>query len=110
MEKLQNSEVFSRKIQESPLLVVQFGSAQCAPCTAIEAKLDRFTQAFPEVQSVYVSVEKFPETAASQNVFTVPAVLVFAEGRLTLREAGYFSLDALLERVSRYAELLKSEE
>ena len=91
---------------QHPVLILQFGSQSCAPCKAIHARLDRWLDLHPAVCGVYVPIEDFPQLAAQNQVFTVPTVLVYVDGRCTLRESGYFSLDELLAQAERYLDLL----
>lgn len=106
MQVLQHSDDLARLAAENTVLLVQFGAETCAPCRAIKQRIDRWTAQHPQVQSVYVPIEAFPENAAQENVFSVPTILVFVEGQRTIRESGYFSLDNLLVQVQRYLDLL----
>lgn len=51
-------------------------------------------------------IEDHPEEAARAAVFTVPTVLVYVEGKLSIRASGYFSLDAILAKVERFIDLM----
>ena len=110
MKRMEYRGQLDEQRERSPLLLVQFGSAPCTPCTAISQKLDRFLEEHRQVEGLYVPLEDFPEDAAAQGIFTAPAVLLFAEGRLTVRESGYFSLEDVCSRVLRYAELMQETE
>ena len=46
-----------------------------------------------------MSVEAEPAKAAQQSIFTVPAIVVYVDGKEVMRRAGYFSLDELLDQV-----------
>lgn len=110
MRQFQAGSNFYITTAETPLRIVQFGSSACAPCFAIRNKLDKWVAQHKGVDSVYISVEDFPEVAAQEGVFAVPAVFVIADGRLTLRESGCFSLDELLARCEQYFSMLHSAE
>ena len=86
--------------------IVQFGSAGCAPCTALKSKLEVWCRAHPGVMFWYVPLEACPELAAQAGIFTAPAVQIFVEGRLTIQESGYFSLEAIFARLERYLTLM----
>ena len=106
MQQLTPSLPLEDLIARHPVLLVQFGSAACAPCRAIHSRLDSWLTCHPAAQGVYIPLAQFPQLAAQNQVFTVPTVLVYVEGRCTLRESGYFSLDGLLMQVQRYLDLL----
>ncbi len=107
MKTLERSTELQQAICNEKILIVQFGSAACAPCHSIRNKIDTWCDAVKDVSSLYIPVEKFSELAAQSSVFTVPTILVYVEGKLTVRESGYFGLDSILQRVQRYRELLQ---
>ena len=86
--------------------IVSHGTNACAPCHAIQYKLDEWQKTHPEVETLYVPLEQFPALAAEEGIFAAPTLLFFVEGKLTLRESGYFSLSLFLERAERYVNLL----
>ena len=93
-------------IRTEGVQIVQFGAASCAPCTALEQKLAHWCRTHPAVDFLYVPLETCPAAAAQEGIFTTPAILVFVQGRMTLRESGYFSLEAILSRIERDLSLL----
>ncbi len=93
-------------IHQNSLVILQFGSETCMPCHAIHQRIDCWQKKYPDVLTRYVSIEEYPERTAQLAVFSVPAVLVYAEGHEALRETGYFSLDEILEKTERYIQLM----
>lgn len=79
--------------------IVQYGSDTCQPCGALETKLGAWVKEHEGIDYSYVSVELEPAKAAQQSVFTVPAIVVYMDGKELMRRAGYFNLDELLEQV-----------
>lgn len=107
MKTLESSTELQQAICNEKILIVQFGSAACAPCHSIRNKIEAWCDAVKNVSSLYIPVETFSELAAQSSVFAVPTILVYVEGKLTVRESGYFGLDSILQRVQRYRELLQ---
>ncbi len=93
----------------SEVVILQFGTESCAPCSAIKQRIDAWCRDYPEVQARYVPLEDFPELGAEYGIFSVPTILVFVQGKVTIRESGYFSLDEILQRTERYIQLLNAE-
>ncbi len=91
---------------KTPALILQFGSSSCAPCTAIRQRIEQWLENYPIVSYRYMSIDDNPEIAAEYNIFSVPAVVVFIDGKLSICESGYFSLDDVLTRTERYLSLL----
>ncbi len=106
MEVLLKIENLESLIQQSKVLILQFGTSTCTPCVAIKQKIDNWSKDHINVTCKYISIEEFPEIAAKQDVFSAPTILVFVEGKMTIRETGYFSLDEIFQRTERYLRLL----
>ena len=50
---------------------------------------------------VYVDIEKTPEVAAQQSIFTVPVIVVYFDGRESYRKARNVGIDELTALVKR---------
>ncbi len=109
MEILKQESGLDSRIQSENILIVQYGSQGCAPCHALRKKLADYVNTFPEVSAIYIPTEDFPELAAQAGVFTVPTILVYVRGKLTIRESGYFSLQSILSKIDQYRTLLNDE-
>ena len=94
-------------IAESPLLLLQYGDDACGPCHAIRFRLDRWLEG-RNINARYVDIRKHLECCAQRNIFSVPTVAVYMDGRLMVQESGCFSLEKLLERAERYMEMRES--
>ena len=98
------NEDLNTLITESPTLVLQFGEDACGPCHAIRYKLERWLDG-KEIEARYIDIEKNLELCSQIGIFSAPTVIVYMNGQVVARESGYFSLDAMLERVERYMEM-----
>ncbi len=107
MRKLTDEGEVTALLRESRILLLEFGSASCAPCASIRSRIDGWNSRRQEVQTRYVPMEEFPAFSAQYGIFSVPTVLVFVHGKMTIRESGFFSLDDILHRVERYGRLLE---
>ncbi len=106
MKEYNASHSFQEKLEQDGVLIIQFGSASCLPCTALRQRISLWQEVHSDVEALYVPLEKYPQLAAQNGIFTVPSVLVYVNGHLTLRESGYFSLELLLRQVERYFSLM----
>lgn len=105
MQILEKAEDYAKQRAASALFLVQFGTDTCAPCHAIQYKLDAWLKEHTSVKSLYIPLEQFPALAAEESIFSAPTLLFFVEGKLTLRESGYFSLNEFLEKAERYLQM-----
>ncbi len=96
-------------ISKQPAVMVLFGGPDCGVCHAIRPRLEALvTEAFPNMQFVYVDCADDPATCAQHMVFTVPVVKVWLDGRLAGEWARAFSVDAIRAALKRPYELLFS--
>lgn len=102
MYNLSKNEDVDTLISENKVVILQFGTESCAPCKAIKMKLDEWGAKHPDILIRYIPVEQFPETAAQRNVLSSPSLFLYVNGKCTLKEAGYFSLEDFLHKTERY--------
>ncbi|MGN0076365.1 MAG: thioredoxin family protein [Parafannyhessea sp.] len=102
MRELRKGESVGEAVSSAPLAIVEYGSATCAPCAALHQRIEQWEGEHPGTIALYVPLERHMEEAAQVGVMGAPTVEVWAQGKLALREAGYFSLDLLLQRAERW--------
>jgi hypothetical protein len=56
---------------------------------------------FSKIQFYFVDREMSPEIAAQHSVFVEPTILVFFDGRETIRKSRHFSIDELEMSIER---------
>lgn len=92
--------------KSTPVLILQFGEDTCGTCHAIRSKLDKWLETHDRVSARYVDIEDHLTLCSQMGIFSAPTVIVYVEGQVAAKESGYFSLDAFLERIERYLDLL----
>ena len=88
-------------IRSAPLLIFLFGDEACAPCHALENRLDSWTAVHPEAEAWYIPIREQQAACAQMGIFSAPTVLITMDGQVIARESGYFSLDRMLENVEK---------
>ncbi len=106
MKTIRNIEALNRLQGENDMLLVYVGGRSCGVCHALEGKLDALLLAYPAVIPVKIEAEDTPELAAACGVFSVPALILFIQGKETLREAGIVHMDQVERKIARYCTLL----
>ena len=95
------------QISQNPALAVWFSGSDCGVCRSLKPKLEElFSARFPAVRLVEVNCAELPEIAASHLVFSVPTLIIFLEGRESLREGRNIALSAFSARLQRSYDLL----
>jgi len=92
-------------IASTPTLILQFGDDSCASCHAIRFKLDLWLAKHPNVEAMYIDIQTHRALCFQMDIMSAPTVIVYMDGKVAAREAGYFSLDDMLCSVERYLEM-----
>lgn len=71
------------------VVLLDFWSAGCGPCRAMMPAVERLAAERPDVGFGAVNVDEWPEIAWAFRVASVPAVVVFRDGRFVADAFGY---------------------
>lgn len=96
--------------QQNEMVCIYFSQPDCGVCNALRPRVEALLNEYPGVDSWFVDLEQHPEAAGHYTVFTIPALILFVQGKETVRFARHFSVDQLEEKISRYYELLQPVE
>ncbi len=100
-EEVNTREIF-QKLRETPLLVGYFSYPECNVCQVLRPKVERLVEQYEDFEFLYVDIHKHPEVSGQLLVFSVPTVVVFADGKEVKRFSRHFSvgeLESLLDRL-----------
>ncbi len=105
METIGSAEEAEKLKQHNDMLLLYFSGTTCGVCRDMLPKLDKLLKRYPGIRAAKAEAQSLPELAAAHGVFSVPAILLFIQGKETVREAGIISLDGLDRKIARYYEL-----
>ncbi len=85
-----------------PAAAIYFHSQACGVCNVLLPKLDEMLASdFPKIPLYVVNANESLELCASLSVFTFPTVLIYFEGKESLRLARNINLASLAKSVER---------
>jgi len=96
-------------LEEYTLTLLYFSTPACNVCQVLRPKVEALLQEEPPWFFQYVNSEESPELAGQHLVFTVPTLLLMAEGREVARYSRHFGMGELETPVRRYAQLFKED-
>ena len=88
-------------VQNKKAFILYFMNDTCAPCLALRPKVETLLEKYPEMQLIYIDSRKNPEISGAYNVFSNPSLLLFFEGKESVRFSKYVSVDQLEEAIKR---------
>ena len=86
---------------------VYFSTPDCNVCKVLKPKFIEFLQTeFPLIKFLYVDVSLSKELSAQQNIFAVPTILFFFDGKEFFRKSRIVNFEELREELDRIYKLL----
>ena len=101
MNQIHTIEAFKETIRDHQLVLTYISGTNCGVCSSIKPKIQEILNRQPALYPVEINSHEDQELAAQLSVFTIPAVLVHAQGKESIREARYFSLVDLEQQIER---------
>jgi len=96
LEKLQNI------IRAEIGVLLYFSGENCNVCHALRPKFkELFDKEFPKIKQIYLDAHENLEISSHFQVFSVPTMLVFLDGREFVREGRSVSLHQLTQKLAR---------
>ena len=83
------------------VVLVDFWAAWCGPCKMIAPVLEEVdAEIGNEVKIVKVDVDNNQATAGEYGIMSIPSLLLFVDGELKSKTAGFMPKDALIDFIN----------
>lgn len=106
MLKVNNNEEVKNIINENEIVILYFSNKVCGACEAIRSKVERILKSYSKVKSIEIDGEKQIELAAINNVFSFPLLILFVNGKETIRVGRNIDLFEFENIIKRYYDML----
>jgi len=107
MEKLKNIDEVRDFIEKNQLAFLYVSSWECSVCRDLLPKIEGVLSIYPLIASRHVEINEIPEIAGELSIFAIPVLLLFIDGKETIREGRYVIISELQEKISRYVSILQ---
>jgi thiol-disulfide isomerase/thioredoxin len=98
------------KIESSKAFMLYIGGENCGVCKALYPKVfDKFTKEFPKIEKVRIDIENEKEFISQLQVFAIPTIIVYFEGKEFFRKNRNISVDLFVQEVRRPYEIFIEE-
>ena len=103
-KELHTIEDVNSFISSNPLSFVYISRTGCSVCHSLLPQVGNLMEKFPEIQLAHINSAEVEEVAERFTVFSVPALLLFIDGREYLREARAVRMNLFEEKLQKIYE------
>jgi len=97
-----NLEELQQIIKTEVGVLLYFSGENCNVCHALRPKFkELFDKEFPKLKQIYLDAHENPEISAYFQVFSIPTMIVFMDGREFIREGRLVSMHQLSQKLAR---------
>ncbi len=108
MENLNSIIEIEDFISSGDMRLLYLSRPDCGVCQALIPKIEDMILEFSDLEGRYIDLDQLPEAAGKFSIFTIPGILIFIQGKETIRKARYVSVEELKTEIKRYDSLLKA--
>lgn len=101
LEELSSMDMIENFLKNHELSFLYVSREDCGVCHAVLPRLRELLNKFPQIYLGHINAYKVEEIAAKFSIFTVPALLLFIDGKEVLREARFVHFDELENRLEK---------
>lgn len=82
--------------------LVDFFATWCGPCKMLSVELEMLAKENNSLKIVKVDVDKCPNIARKFGIMSVPTLLLYKDGNMVDKKAGYMPVENIKEWINNY--------
>ena len=98
VKKIENNDM--SEVLSSKCALVDFSAAWCGPCNMIGPIVEQLSEEKSDVEFFNVDVDKNPDLAMKYRIQSIPALVLFKDGKEADRSIGVIPKDKIEEFIS----------
>lgn len=104
-----NLEEIQNIIREEIGVVLYFSGEDCSVCHSLRPKIkDMSDKNFPQIKQIYIDAKENIEISSHFQVFSIPTIIIFMDGREFRREGRLVSIHQLTNELKRPYDMMTS--
>ncbi|WP_229677285.1 thioredoxin family protein [Psychrobacillus lasiicapitis] len=96
-------------IEDHQFSFLYVSRTNCGVCHVILPQLKELLKEFPLIQLGHINADDVEEIAGRLSIFTVPALLLFVDGKEIIREARFVQMQSLQDRIGKIYNMIVHE-
>ncbi|SMP44179.1 thioredoxin family protein [Anoxynatronum buryatiense] len=101
LTEIHTMESLETVLQTEKRVLLYIGDADCAVCRSTKPRIQTMMKSYPLWAGVEASAQKTPDIAGQYLVFSIPAVLMFVEGKEIFRSARFLDFQQIQQVFQR---------
>jgi thioredoxin-like negative regulator of GroEL len=93
-------------IEQEEIVLAYFTTTDCNLCKDLFPKIERMLEDYPKITGVKAESDIDQRIVGEYKVFMVPTVILFIQGKETIRLSRNISIPELRSKIDRYCEML----
>ncbi|MBI9010601.1 MAG: thioredoxin family protein [Clostridiales bacterium] len=106
MKILNNLKEVQNIISNNTMVLTYFTSSDCNLCKDLFPKVKRMLEEFPNVVAIRSEVDEELGLVGTYNVFTIPTIILFIEGKETIRRSRQIGIKEFSDAMNRYYSMI----
>lgn len=107
IESPKTYEEFLNITKTNTAVCFYLSTPECNICKVLKPKvIEMIENDFPEIKYCYVDLNEAKEISGQLSIFSVPTILVYFEGKETIRVSRNVHLEELREQIERYYKMI----
>lgn len=92
---------FKEIIESNKIVVVDFFANWCGPCKMLSPVIEDLSNEMIDVTFLKINVDNFNEIASEFQIMSIPAIIIFKDGKIVGKSVGFQPKDALKNFISQ---------
>jgi thioredoxin-like negative regulator of GroEL len=93
-------------IKDNEMVLTYFTTTDCNLCKDLFPKIEKMLEEYPNIVSVRGEVDKNMALVGGFSVYTVPTIILFVQGKETIRRSRQIGIGEFSEATDRYYQML----
>ncbi|BEP29576.1 thioredoxin family protein [Helicovermis profundi] len=106
MKQLENINEIEDLIKNETIVLGYFTSKDCNMCKDLYPKIEKMIGKFKEIKSFRAETDTLPSLVSKYNFYVIPTVILFIEGKETIKKSRTISILELENQIERYYNMI----
>lgn len=107
MKEIKTLSEVKAVLQHNMLVMLFISQPNCSVCVSLLPQVKSLLHRFPNIIAVEINTEEIEEIAGEYLIFTVPAILLFVNGKEVLRKVRFVRMKELESDLTNFMQAIE---